>query len=103
MMETLTIFEDVFVPNERVFMNGEWQFAGVLAKTFVEFHRFTAISYKLTLLDLLAGSALLIAEQNGMERAAHVREKLTWLISYADTLRPLTKLAAIQSTLHDGT
>src|SRR5438552_1966845 len=63
MMETLTVFDDVFVPNERIFMNGEWQFAGLLAKTFVEFHRFTAVSYKLPLLDLLAGSALLIAKK----------------------------------------
>src|SRR5262245_19459678 len=102
MMETLTIFEDVFVPNERVFLNGEWQFAGPLAKTFVEFHRFTAISYKLPLLDLLVGSALLIAEQNGIERAGHVREKLTWLISYAQTVRMLTKMAAIECTVKDG-
>src|SRR5436190_12004726 len=102
MMETLTIFDDVFVPNERVFMNGEWQFAGALAKTFVEFHRFTAISYKLPLLDLLAGSSLLIAEQNGIERAGHVREKLTWLISYAETVRMLTKMSAIRCTLKDG-
>jgi aromatic ring hydroxylase len=102
MMETLTIFDDVFVPNERVFMNGEWPFAGTLAKTFVEFHRFTAVSYKLPLVDLLAGSALLIAEQNGIERASHVREKLTWLISYAETVRMLTKMAAIQATIEDG-
>jgi 4-hydroxybutyryl-CoA dehydratase / vinylacetyl-CoA-Delta-isomerase len=102
MMETLTIFDDVFVPNERVFMNGEWQFAGMLAKTFVEFHRFTAISYKLPLLDLLAGSALLIAEQNGIERAGHVRDKLIWLISYAEAVRMLTKMAAIQCTIEDG-
>ena len=102
MMETLTIFDDVFVPNERVFMNREWQFAGALAKTFVEFHRFTAISYKLPLLDLLVGSALLIAEQNGIERAGHVREKLTWLISYAETVRMLTNVAAIHCTIKDG-
>jgi aromatic ring hydroxylase len=102
MMETLTIFDDVFVPNERVFMNGEWQFAGTLAKTFVEFHRFTAVSYKLPLLDLLVGSALLIAEQNGIERAGHVRDKLTWLISYAETVKMLTKMAAIQATTQDG-
>ena len=102
MMETLTIFDDVFVPKERVFMDGEWQFAGPLARTFVEFHRFTAISYKLPLLDLLVGSALLIAEQNGIERAGHVREKLTWLISYAETVRMLTKMAAIHCTIEDG-
>jgi 4-hydroxybutyryl-CoA dehydratase/vinylacetyl-CoA-Delta-isomerase len=102
MMETLTIFDDVFVPNERVFMNGEWQFAGTLAKTFVEFHRFTAVSYKLPLVDLLAGSALLIAEQNGIDKAGHVREKLTWLISYAETVRMLTRMAAIQAAIDDG-
>src|SRR5947209_13296742 len=102
MMETFTIFDDVFVPNERVLMNGEWQFAGALAKTFVEFHRFTAISYKLPLLDLLTGSSLLIAEQNGIERAGHVREKLTWLISYAETVRMLTKMAAMHCTIEDG-
>ena len=101
MMETLTVFDDVFIPNERVFMNGEWQFAGTLAKTFVEFHRFTAVSYKLPLLDLLAGSALLIAQQNGIDRAGHVREKLTWLISYAESVRMLTRMAAIQATFED--
>lgn len=102
MMETLTVLDNVFVPNERVFMSGEWQFAGPLAKTFVEFHRFTAISYKLPLLDLLVGSAQLIAEQNGIDRAAHVREKLTWLISYAQTVRMLTKMAALECTIEDG-
>ena len=80
----------------------EWQFAGALAKTFVEFHRFTAISYKLPLLDLLVGSALLIAEQNGIDKAGHVREKMTWLISYAQTVRMLTKMAAIECTIKDG-
>lgn len=55
MMETLTIFDDVFVPWDRVFMNGEWQWAGPLALAFVEFHRFTAISYKLPLVDALVG------------------------------------------------
>ncbi len=95
MMETLTIFEDVFVPNERVFLKGEWQYAGPLAKTFVEFHRFTAVSYKLPLLDLLIGAAQLMVEYNGIERAGHVREKMSWLIAYAETVRALTRLAAL--------
>ncbi|HEX5416628.1 MAG TPA: 4-hydroxyphenylacetate 3-hydroxylase N-terminal domain-containing protein, partial [Chloroflexota bacterium] len=45
MMETLTVFDDVFVPWERVFLCGEWRYAGPLALGFVEFHRLTAISY----------------------------------------------------------
>jgi len=94
MMESLTVFDDVFVPRDRVFLQGEWQYAGPLARTFVEFHRFTAISYKLPLVDLLVGAAQLIAEYNGIERAAHARDKITWLAAYAQTLRALVRMAA---------
>jgi aromatic ring hydroxylase len=99
MMETLTIFDDVFVPHERVFLAGEWQFAGPLALTFVEFHRFTAVSYKLPLVDALVGTALLLEELNGIERAGHVRDKLAWLIAYAEGLRALAHMAAHRATL----
>ncbi|MGE5594505.1 MAG: 4-hydroxyphenylacetate 3-hydroxylase C-terminal domain-containing protein, partial [Hyphomicrobiales bacterium] len=96
MMETITIFDDVFVPWERVFLAGEHDFAASIALGFVEYHRFTAVSYKLPLVDALIGSALLMADLNGISRAAHVREKLTWLISYAETLRALTEMAALR-------
>ena len=43
MMETTTVFNDVFVPWERVFLAGEFEFAGPLALAFVEHHQFTAI------------------------------------------------------------
>jgi len=101
MTETLTVFEDVFVPNERIFLKGEWQFAGALALSFVEYHRLTAISYKLPFLDLLAGAGRLVAEYNGIEKAAHVREKLFWLASYAETTRALTHQACIKAVPSD--
>ena len=95
MMETLTVFDDVVVPHDRVFLKREWEYAGELAKTFVEFHRFTAISYKLPLVDGLAGAALLMAHYNGLERVKHIQEKLAKLIAYAETLRALIRLAAL--------
>jgi 4-hydroxybutyryl-CoA dehydratase/vinylacetyl-CoA-Delta-isomerase len=94
MMETTTIFDDVFVPNERVFLCREAQFAGPLALAFVDYHRFTAIAYKQPLVDALVGAAALMADLNGISRANHVREKLTWLIAYAETLRALVQSAA---------
>ncbi len=94
MMESLTVFDDVFVPRERVFLQGEWEYAGPLARTFVEYHRFTAVSYKLPLVDLLAGCGQLVAEYNGIAHAAHVRDKITWLAAYAQTLRALVRMAA---------
>ena len=96
MMETITIFDDVFVPMDRVFLAGEHDFAGAIALGFVEYHRFTAVSYKLPLVDALIGSALLMADINGISKAAHVRDKMIWLISYAETLRALTEMAAIR-------
>jgi 4-hydroxybutyryl-CoA dehydratase/vinylacetyl-CoA-Delta-isomerase len=102
MAETLTMFEGVFIPWDRVFLCGEWQLAGELARGFVELHRFTAISYKLPLVDALVGCALLAARVNGLERAGHVRDKLAWLISYAETLRALTHHAAERCKLVNG-
>ncbi len=102
MVETTTIFDDVFVPNERVFLCKEWQYAGPLAIGFVEFHRFTAISYKLPLVDALVGAAQMMADYNGISRAAHVRDKLIHLASYAETLRALTHHAALKCQVRDG-
>src|SRR5439155_19657987 len=98
MMETTTVFDNVFVPWERVFLAGEHEFAGPLARAFVEHHRFTAVSYKLPLVDALVGPALRMADLNGIARAGHVREKLVQLVSYAETLRGLTRYAAMRST-----
>ena len=102
MMETTTLFNDVFVPNERVFLDGQYELAGPLALAFVDYHRFTAIAYKLPLVDALVGSAALMADMNGISRAAHVRDKLTALISYAETLRALVESSALRGTPDDA-
>ena len=102
MMETLTVFEDVKVPWERVFLKGEVDAAGPLAKTFVEFHRFTAVSYKLPLVDLFVGATHLMADYNGVLSAGHVRDKLAKLISYAQICRGMTREAARESKVTGG-
>lgn len=94
MLETLTVFDDVFVPWDRVFVCQEPQLAGPLALSFVEYHRFTAVSYKLPLVDALVGMAIEITRMNGTDRAGHIRDKITHLIGYAETVRALTELAA---------
>jgi len=94
MLETLTVFDDVFVPWEHVFLARDPRLAGPLALAFVDFHRFTAVSYKLPLLDALVGAAAEIARMNGVVTAGHIREKLTQLVIYAETVRSLTESAA---------
>lgn len=99
--ESLTVFDDVFVPWERVFMAGEWQYAGMLALLFATFHRFTAVSYKPPSLDALVGVAHLVAEYNGVGTAAHVRTKIAELIAYAELVRAAALAAAAQPTWLD--
>lgn len=101
MLETLTVFDDVLVPWDRVFCCRQPELAGPLALAFVEYHRFTAVSYKLPLLDLLVGSAALIAELNGVAGAKHIQEKLTQLVIYAETVRALTHSAAQRAIIDD--
>lgn len=102
MIETLTVFDNVFVPWERVFFVDRPDLAGAAALTFVEFHRFTAVSYKLPLLDTMLGAAIAIARANGIDKASHVRDKLTWLGGYAETVRGLTELAALRGGIEEG-
>ncbi len=101
MIESMTVFDDVFVPWERVFIHRRTDVASAAALTFVEYHRFTAVSYKLPLLDALVGASIAVAEANGVGRATHVRDKLTWMAGYAETVRGLIQLAASRAA-HEG-
>jgi 4-hydroxybutyryl-CoA dehydratase/vinylacetyl-CoA-Delta-isomerase len=87
------IFDNVFIPNERIFLKGEWEFAGQVAYMFANFHRLSAETYKAMELELFTGAASLMAEYNGIERAPHVREKLTWLVMYTEAVEVLGRAA----------
>lgn len=97
LLESLTVFDDVRVPKDRVFLNKKPEAAGPLAIAFVDYHRFTAISYKLPLLDIIVGTAKLMADANGISAAGHVKSKITELVTYAETVRGLAELSALRS------
>ncbi|MEW1863268.1 4-hydroxyphenylacetate 3-hydroxylase N-terminal domain-containing protein [Streptomyces sp. NPDC088194] len=97
MLESLTVFDDVRVPRERVFLERESATAGPLTLAFVDFHRHTAINYKLPFLDLMVGAAHLVAEANGISGAGHVRDKLARVVSWAETVRGLAELSDVRA------
>lgn len=87
------IFDDVFIPDERVFLKGEWEFAGDIAYMFANFHRLSAESYKAMELELFTGAAALMAEYNGVEKASHIRDELTWLVMFTEATEVMGRAA----------
>ena len=87
--ETFIIFDDVFVPNERVFLNGhgdprQTPYAGFLALLFAHYHRHSYTGCKPAMSEVLASAAALVAEYNGIESTSHVRDKLSHIIGCAE-------------------
>jgi len=74
--ECLVVFDDVFVPNNRIFMNGETEFCGRLVETFAGYHR-QSYACKVGVGDVLIGAAATIAQYNGVEKASHIKDKIT--------------------------
>lgn len=75
--DCVILFDNVFVPKERVFMCGEWQFSRRLALLFADSHRHSYSGCKPAVSDILCGTTLLAAEANNIAKASHVKEKLS--------------------------
>ena len=80
------IYDDVFVPWERVFLCGEIDFTGELVNRFSAYHRQSHGGCKSGKLDVMAGAALTMMDYNGTARVAHLREKVVDMIHKAETL-----------------
>lgn len=89
MVDSFTIFDNVSVPWERVFMCGEYKFAGELALQFATYHRHSYTGCKPAITDVLLGAAALAAEYNGIEKAQHVRDKLTDMVAVGELFMQL--------------
>jgi len=82
--DAMVIFDDVFVPWERVFLAGEWQFGGRMGALFGHFHRLSHCGCIPGRSELLVGVASLMAKYNGIDDKAHVRSKLVDLIAHGE-------------------
>jgi len=84
--EVLVVFEDVFVPNERIFLKKEYEFAGMMVERFAGYHRQSYGGCKVGVGDVLIGAAALAAEYNGANKASHIKDKLIEMTHLNETL-----------------
>ena len=84
--EVMTIFDDVFVPWERVFMNGETDFSTMLVERFAGYHRQSYGGCKVGTGDTLIGAVKAITDYNGAAKASHVKDKMVEMCHLNETL-----------------
>lgn len=83
--EALVILDRVFIPWERIFMFGEWEFASMLVERFTCYHRRSYVC-KTGLGDVLIGAAGAIADYNGVPKVSHIRDKLVEMTHLNETI-----------------
>ncbi|MEJ2771644.1 MULTISPECIES: 4-hydroxyphenylacetate 3-hydroxylase family protein [unclassified Stygiolobus] len=84
--EGLVIFDNVFVPMERVFLLRDWQYTSQLVEIFSAYHRQGYGGCKAGLGDVIIGATYNLAKQIGIEKASHAQEKLTEEIFLTETM-----------------
>ncbi len=81
----MVIFDDVFIPRDLVFMDGECEFAAMLVERFTCYHRRSYVC-KSGVGDVLIGAAAAIAEYNGVDKASHIKDKLVEMTHLNETI-----------------
>jgi 4-hydroxybutyryl-CoA dehydratase/vinylacetyl-CoA-Delta-isomerase len=84
--EALVVFDDVFVPEERIFMKGEHSMAGRLVELFAAHHRASYGGCKVGVGDVLIGAATAIAEIQGTIKSSHIKDKIAEMVHLNETL-----------------
>ncbi|MDP8941416.1 MAG: 4-hydroxybutyryl-CoA dehydratase [Thermoproteota archaeon] len=83
--EAMIIFDNVFIPNEMIFMQGEYEYASMLVERFTCYHRRSYVC-KTGLGDVLVGASAAIADYNGVANASHIKDKLVEMTHLNETI-----------------
>jgi 4-hydroxybutyryl-CoA dehydratase/vinylacetyl-CoA-Delta-isomerase len=84
--EAVIAFEDVFIPRDRIFMDGEIDFTGTLVYRFAAHHRANYGGCKTGLMDVLTGAVSYLAQIQGTAKGSHIKDKITEMIHLCETL-----------------
>jgi 4-hydroxybutyryl-CoA dehydratase/vinylacetyl-CoA-Delta-isomerase len=100
--QAMLIVDDVFVPNDRIFMCEEWQFTPKLMEYFTAVHRLTAGACKSGGVSLLLGATKLAADSTNISKISHVRSKMAEIGISAETLYSLSLSAGFEGFQHES-
>ena len=96
----VVVFDDVFVPHERVFLAGEYEEGGFLTTSYATHHRHSCIGARAGFGDLLIGAGAVMVEANGLDadRHGHIREQMVDLITITESFFACGVAASVYCT-----
>lgn len=101
-LECFTVFNDVFVPWERVFMCGEYEYAVHMLGIFNAFHTWHKCGCRAASMDLSIGALSLVTEYNGTSGAPHIKDYLSEMIMNTEMVYSCALAAAVEGFKHDS-
>ncbi len=96
--EAVIVFEDVFIPTERVFLDGETEFTGDIVYRFAAHHRANYGACKTGLMDVLTGAVSYLCQIQGTAKGSHVTDKVTEMIHLSETLYSSSLACSVEGT-----
>ncbi|MEE8419487.1 MAG: 4-hydroxyphenylacetate 3-hydroxylase N-terminal domain-containing protein, partial [Dehalococcoidales bacterium] len=94
----MVIFEDVFIPKEMVFLDGEYEYAGNMVRNFGNYHRHSHGGCKCGVGNILIGAAATAAEYNGLPNVSHINNKLAEMLKVTEAIYGCSIAASVEST-----
>ncbi|MBW2206295.1 MAG: aromatic ring hydroxylase, partial [Deltaproteobacteria bacterium] len=92
---SMVIFDNVFVPWERVFHCGEHPYSIKFVSRFAKTHRMTCGgTCKVGFMNQIIGASKLVQEYKGLDKVAHINDQLTEMVVLRETGRACGMAAA---------
>ena len=94
----MVLFQDVFVPWDKVFLCGEYEYAGDMVRNFGNYHRHSHGGCKCGVGDVLIGAAATAADYNGLPNISHINNKLAEMLKVTEAIYGCSIAASVEAT-----
>ncbi|MHB1166947.1 MAG: 4-hydroxyphenylacetate 3-hydroxylase N-terminal domain-containing protein [Carboxydocellales bacterium] len=94
---SIMVFDNVFIPWDRVFLCGETKYCGKLISRFAKTHRMNCGgACKVGFIDLIIGASQILVESSGINKVPHIVDKITDMIRISETARACSVASALK-------
>jgi 4-hydroxybutyryl-CoA dehydratase / vinylacetyl-CoA-Delta-isomerase len=100
--EVFVIYDNVFIPWEKVFMCGEYDFSVFLINTFTAYHMLSKCGCRSASMELDIGATAVIAEANGVGKASHINDYINEMIMNTEMVYACAMAAAVNGQRHES-